>query len=146
MQWWACSSRVSAPLPAKASCERIVLLLVLLVSGLFWNRTLLHTAHSLRFKASGICNHVYGRRKNIFQVGRWRLFPWESPKYCIVFSFSRQYKTLHIHRYINKRINVGQGHRKPEGYLVKVSLKKVLKFHFIHSKTKRKTFFSKKAK
>ena len=37
-----------------------------------------------------------------------------SKLYCIgiVFSFSRQYKTLYIHRYINKRTNVGQGHRK----------------------------------
>jgi len=80
MQWWACSSLVSAPLPAKAGCERIVLLLVLLVSGLFWKGTLLHTAHCLCFKASGLCNHVYGRRKNIFQVDQWRLFPWESQK------------------------------------------------------------------
>jgi len=32
--------------------------------------------------------------------------------YCIVLSFSHQYKTLYIHRYINKRIKVGQGHRK----------------------------------
>jgi len=45
---------------------------------------------------------------------------WQS--LCIVLSFSRQYKTLYIHRYINKK-TWGRDTEKPEGYLVKVSLK-----------------------